>query len=218
MQIAVSAAARAKNHATKAIAHETKIRRWSTFTSPYHAARAAHCGLVLHRRLQTPAQETLVRSNSMESAMKANVVQLDAVTCPRYSKGPLVTVSALILSGLTGCPSPAHAPLPSTPAITPTCSFTQQSSLLRNDTRLYFTAKSSGFAKHATLTYNWAPVVASFGTFQVSGKSATYDTIQMQASSVDIGLVITANDGTTANCGTMAVQKIQPAPPNPFQH
>jgi putative transposase len=38
------------NHAIKAIAHETKIRRWQTFTPPQNAAHAAHCGLVLHRR------------------------------------------------------------------------------------------------------------------------------------------------------------------------
>jgi hypothetical protein len=30
--------------------HETKIRRWTTFTPPKSTAHAAHCGLVLHRR------------------------------------------------------------------------------------------------------------------------------------------------------------------------
>ena len=38
------------NHATNAMAHETKIRRWTTFTPPQSTAYAAHCGLVLHRR------------------------------------------------------------------------------------------------------------------------------------------------------------------------
>jgi len=31
-------------------AHETKFRRWTTFTPPQRPAHAAHCGLVLHRR------------------------------------------------------------------------------------------------------------------------------------------------------------------------
>jgi hypothetical protein len=38
------------NHAINAIAHETKIRRWTTFTPPQNTAHAALCGLVLHRR------------------------------------------------------------------------------------------------------------------------------------------------------------------------
>ena len=42
------------NHAINAIDHETRIRRWTTFTPPQNAAHAAHCGLVLHRRSYTP--------------------------------------------------------------------------------------------------------------------------------------------------------------------
>jgi hypothetical protein len=38
------------NHAIKATAHETKVRRWTTFTPPQRTAYAAHCGLVLHWR------------------------------------------------------------------------------------------------------------------------------------------------------------------------
>jgi hypothetical protein len=38
------------NHACKANAHGTKIRRWTTFTPPQRPAYAAHCGLVLHWR------------------------------------------------------------------------------------------------------------------------------------------------------------------------
>jgi len=38
------------NHADQATAHETKIRRWTTFTPPQSAARAALCGLFLLRR------------------------------------------------------------------------------------------------------------------------------------------------------------------------
>jgi len=30
------------NHAIKAMAHETKIRRWATFTPPQSTAHAAH--------------------------------------------------------------------------------------------------------------------------------------------------------------------------------
>ncbi len=38
------------NPATKANAHETNIRRWTTFTPPQSTAHAALRGLVLHRR------------------------------------------------------------------------------------------------------------------------------------------------------------------------
>jgi hypothetical protein len=38
------------NYAFKAMAHENKIRRWTTFTPPQSPAHAAHCGLVLHWR------------------------------------------------------------------------------------------------------------------------------------------------------------------------
>lgn len=34
------------NFADQANAHETKIRRWTTFASPQSTAHAAHCGLV----------------------------------------------------------------------------------------------------------------------------------------------------------------------------
>jgi endothelin-converting enzyme/putative endopeptidase len=52
------------NHAIKAIAHETKIRRWQTFTPPQNAAHAAHCGLVLHRRAY-PTVNAFYIPNSM---------------------------------------------------------------------------------------------------------------------------------------------------------
>ena len=40
----------AYNHPFQAMAHETKIRRWTTFTPPQNTALAAFCGLFLLRR------------------------------------------------------------------------------------------------------------------------------------------------------------------------
>jgi hypothetical protein len=45
---------RLTNHPIQATTHETKIRRWPTFTPPQSAAHAARCGLVLHRRSYVP--------------------------------------------------------------------------------------------------------------------------------------------------------------------
>jgi hypothetical protein len=39
------------NPDAKATAHETKIRRWTTFTPPQNTAHTAFCGISLLRRL-----------------------------------------------------------------------------------------------------------------------------------------------------------------------
>ena len=48
--------------AAKAKAHETKIRRWSTFTPPQSATHAALCGLFLLRRSYPPIDWSKIRS------------------------------------------------------------------------------------------------------------------------------------------------------------
>jgi hypothetical protein len=77
------------NHATNATAHETKIRRWTTFTPPQSTAYAAHCGLVLHRRAYGKYLEAILLKGWPKD-MRLGLIDLmrkafeDAVESGRY--------------------------------------------------------------------------------------------------------------------------------------
>jgi len=95
------------NHASNAMAHENKIRRWTAFTPPQCTAYAAHCGLVLHWRAYQSVHPEFLRGHLKDKYPKtpfaSRIGRAAQFRCGcRISPSALSTHSATVTAGVAG--------------------------------------------------------------------------------------------------------------------